>query len=61
MPNQMLSPFHGMDPYLEGYHWMERHIQFCAEITRQLPTMHVPLLPGDADCPLDLQQAFTTI
>jgi hypothetical protein len=26
-----------------------------------LPTIPIPLLPGDADVPLDLQQVFTTV
>lgn len=30
-------------------------------LDQPLATIHVPLLPGDTDCPLDLQQAFTTI
>ncbi len=30
-------------------------------LEQPLATIGVPLLPGDADCPLDLQQAFTTI
>jgi hypothetical protein len=32
----MASPFPGMDPYLEGSHWVSVHSQFCAEIARQL-------------------------
>lgn len=30
-------------------------------LDQPLPAITVPLLPGDPDCPLDLQQAFTTI
>lgn len=30
-------------------------------LDQPLPTIMVPLLPGDADCPLDLQRAFTTV
>jgi len=30
-------------------------------LDQPMPTIKVPLLPGDADFPLDLQQAFTTI
>ncbi len=32
----MPSPFPGMDPYLEGPHWMSVHSQLIAEIARQL-------------------------
>lgn len=32
----MLSPFPGMDPYLEGPKWMNVHAQLTAEIARQL-------------------------
>jgi hypothetical protein len=32
----MPSPFPGMDPYLEGSHWVDVHSQLCAEIARQL-------------------------
>ena len=30
-------------------------------LEQPLATIMVPLLPGDADCPLELQRAFTTI
>lgn len=30
-------------------------------LDQPLPTINVPLLPGDADCRLDLQLAFTTV
>src|SRR5947208_9748363 len=38
----MSSPFPGMDPYLEGSHWMGVHTQLCAEIARQLTPWLVP-------------------
>jgi Protein of unknown function (DUF4058) len=38
----MPSPFPGMDPYLEGPHWMGFHTQLCAEIARQLTPRLVP-------------------
>jgi Protein of unknown function (DUF4058) len=38
----MSSPFPGMDPYLEGSHWMGVHSQLSAEITRQLTPLLVP-------------------
>jgi Protein of unknown function (DUF4058) len=38
----MSSPFPGMDPYLEGSHWMGVHTQLCAEIARQLTPRLVP-------------------
>jgi hypothetical protein len=31
------------------------------QLDQPLPTVSVPLLPGDADVPLDLQLAFTSI
>jgi hypothetical protein len=38
----MPSPFPGMDPFLEGSHWMGVHTQLCAEIGRQLTPSLVP-------------------
>jgi hypothetical protein len=38
----MSAPFPGMDPYLEGSHWMGVHTQLCAEIARQLTPRLVP-------------------
>jgi hypothetical protein len=38
----MLSPFLGIDPYLEGSHWTGIHTQLCAEIARQLTPLLVP-------------------
>lgn len=38
----MSSPFPGMDPYLEGPHWIGFHAQLCAEIARQLTPRLVP-------------------
>ncbi|HYV35996.1 MAG TPA: DUF4058 family protein, partial [Gemmataceae bacterium] len=38
----MPSAFPGMDPYLEGSHWMGVHTQLCAEIARQLTPLLVP-------------------
>src|SRR6266403_3198531 len=38
----MPSPFPGMDPFLEGRHWMGVHTQLCAEIARQLTPRIVP-------------------
>jgi hypothetical protein len=38
----MSSPFPGMDPYLEGSHWMGIHTQLSAEIARQLTPRLVP-------------------
>jgi hypothetical protein len=38
----MSGPFPGMDPYLEGSHWMGVHTQLCAEIARQLTPRLVP-------------------
>ena len=32
----MLSPFPGMDPYLEGSEWTSLHAELCSEIVRQL-------------------------
>jgi hypothetical protein len=61
----MPSPFPGMDPYLEGALWTTFRFAFGAEIVRQLalrdplPAVPIPLLPGDADVSLDLQQTFT--
>jgi hypothetical protein len=39
-------------PRLAGYAWTIRD---------RLPTIPVPLKPGDPDVPLDLQAAFTTV
>ena len=61
----MPSPFPGMDPYLEGALWTTFHFAFAAEIVwplalpDRLPTVPIPLLSGDADVALDLQQTFT--
>jgi hypothetical protein len=38
----MLSPFLGMDPYLEGSHWTDIHTQLSAEIARQLTPFLAP-------------------
>ena len=38
----MSSPFPGMDPYLEGSHWMGVHAHLCSEIARQLTPSLVP-------------------
>lgn len=38
----MRCPFPGMDPYLEGPHWIGFHTQLCAEIARQLTPRLVP-------------------
>ena len=38
----MPSPFPGMDPYLEGSHWIGVRTQLCAEIARQLTPRLVP-------------------
>lgn len=38
----MPSPFPGMDPWLEGPHWMSVHSQLCSEIARQLSPKILP-------------------
>ena len=38
----MLSPFPGMDPYLEGELWTTVHSQLAAEIARQLAPKIAP-------------------
>jgi hypothetical protein len=43
--------------------WEQRPVVdvYPIPLDQPLPTIKVPLLAGDADCPLDLQLAFTTI
>jgi hypothetical protein len=45
----MPSPFPGMDPSLESPDWFP---------SLKLPVIAGPLVPGDADVPLDLQSAL---
>ncbi|MBM0745341.1 DUF4058 family protein (plasmid) [Phormidium sp. CLA17] len=62
----MPSPFPGMDPYLEGYLWVDVHNALASKIRQQLapkiqPGYTVPLCLPDVDAPLDLAAALRDI
>jgi hypothetical protein len=48
----MLSPFPGMDPFIESQKW---------PLTHRLPIIPIPLAGADPDVPLDLQAMFNLV
>ena len=56
----MPLPFPGMDPYLEGQHWISILDVWPIQLNSTLPTIPVPLLDDD-EAVLDLQAAFNVV
>jgi hypothetical protein len=61
IPLQMLLPPGEYYVFLNRSKTRNRMEVWPIELPSPLPTVSVPLLPGDADVPLDLQLALTTI